>query len=251
MLRRLASRSVKQLNRVLRPVGIKIVRAAQPTRDFREGLEHLKTFGFYPETVIDIGVLSGTPVLYQVFPDSQFFLFEPQVEYEEAIKKFARDYRISYEMIALGQQSGEVEFFAKAGDPGASTSFGEAKNNPMMQKRVVTMRRLDEVLRDDQLGRSCLLKIDVEGYELSVLKGATSLLSRIDAVVMEVRFIRYYEKLPILHEVISWMSEHGYLAHDLLDGGYRPQDGALDLLDIIFLKSSSHTASRISTVYID
>jgi hypothetical protein len=46
------------------------------------------------------------------------------------------------------------------------------------------------------------------------------------------------------------LSERGYLAHDILDGAYRPQDGALDFVDIIFLKGSSRVASQISTVYI-
>jgi FkbM family methyltransferase len=251
MPRKLVSRSVEQLNRVLRLVGIRVVRAAQPTRNFRDGLEHLKSLGFYPETVIDVGVLSGTPALYRVFPKSRFFLFEPQQEYEEAIKKLARVYAVSYEMIALGAKSGDVDFFAKPRDPGASSSFSEARTNPAMQKRVVPMRRLDEVLAIHQLGRACLLKIDVEGYELSVLEGATALLDGVDVIVLEVRFIRYYQELTILHEVIIWMSARGYFAHDLLDGGYRPQDGVLDVLDIVFLKGSSRVGSQISTVYID
>ena len=222
MFGKLASRSVEQLNKVLRLAGIQVVRSNEPTRAFREGLEHLKAFEFYPETVIDVGVLWGTPALYRAFSKSKFFLFEPQAEYEEAIKKLARQYAMSYEMVALGATSGEVEFFAKPKDPGASSAFPEAEANSAFQRRTVLMRRLDEALRADQLGRSCLLKIDVEGYELSVLEGATSLLHAVDVIVLEVRFIRYYQELPILHEVIAWMSERGYFAHDILDGAYRP-----------------------------
>jgi FkbM family methyltransferase len=246
-----ASRSIEQLNKVLRLARIQVVRSNEPTRAFREGLEHLKAFEFYPETVIDVGVLLGTPALYRAFSKSKFFLFEPQAEYEEAIKKLARQYAMSYEMIALGATSGEVEFFAKPKDPGASSAFPEAGANSVFQRRTVLMRRLDEALRADQLGRSCLLKIDVEGYELSVLEGATSLLHAVDVIVLEVRFIRYYQELPILHEVIAWMSERGYFAHDILDGSYRPLDGALDLVDIVFVKGSSRVASQISKVYID
>ena len=249
MFRKLAARSVEQLNKVLRLAGIQVVRSNQPTRAFREGLEHLKVFEFYPETVIDVGVLWGTPALYRAFSKSKFFLFEPQAEYEEAIKKLARRYAMSYEMIALGPTSGEVEFFAKPKDPGASSAFPEAGANSAFQRRVVPMRRLDEVLRADQLGRSCLLKIDVEGYELSVLEGATSLLHAVDVIVLEVRFIRFYQKLPIFHEVIAWMSERDFFAHDILDGAYRPLDGALDHMDIVFVKGSSGVASQISKAY--
>jgi hypothetical protein len=46
------------------------------------------------------------------------------------------------------------------------------------------------------------------------------------------------------------LSDRGYFAHDILDGAYRPQDGALDFVDIIFLKESSRVASQIYKVYI-
>ncbi len=144
-----------------------MVRSNEPTRALGEGREHLKAFESYPETVINVGVLWGTPALYRAFSKGKFFLFEPQAEYEGAIKKLSRQYAMSYEMSALGATPGEGEFFAKPKDPGASIAFPEAGAISAFQRRTVPMRRLDGALRADQLGRSCLLKIDCPNEVIS------------------------------------------------------------------------------------
>lgn len=246
-MRRLLRHAAKSFNQGIRRFGFRIVRTSRATRDYKEGLEHLKTFGFYPDVVIDAGVLTGTPDLYSAFPRSRFILFEPQTEYESCIKSLAQKYNMTYHLVALGPTSGTVKFFAKMNDPGASTAFAEAEANSAMTERTVPMRRMDEILSTQDLGNSCLLKIDVEGFEISVLEGAIGILKHVDVVVLEVRFIRYHSQQPILHEVASWMADHEFLVHDLLDGGYRPQDGALDIIDVIFV--NKQFASRVATTW--
>lgn len=224
-----------------------MISACRPTRDFKVGLEHLKTFNFQPEVVLDVGVLTGTPDLYLAFPRSRLILFEPQLEFEPYIKEFAKRYNISYHMVALGSSSGTTTFLANPSDPGAATALAACDQDTASVPRVVPIRRLDEVLSRQDLGNSCLLKIDVEGFELEVLDGAIDLLPGIDAVILEARFIRYRPNQPIFHEVLSWMAEHGFFVHDLLDGGYRPQDGALDVIDVLFI--SHRLANRVATTW--
>jgi hypothetical protein len=53
------------------------------------------------------------------------------------------------------------------------------------QKFEVPIRRLDTLLAAHRLDRIRLLKIDVEGYELSVLRGLGAALGMIDHIIVE------------------------------------------------------------------
>ena len=54
----------------------------------------LKDNGFNPYTIIDVGVAKGTPDLYDVFPDSFFYLIEPLKEFESDLIKILRTLKL-------------------------------------------------------------------------------------------------------------------------------------------------------------
>lgn len=56
--------------------------------------EHIKSLGFNPKTVIDVGVATGTPPLYEAFPDAYFVLFEPTAEFEPNLHQITQKYNI-------------------------------------------------------------------------------------------------------------------------------------------------------------
>jgi hypothetical protein len=70
----------------------------------------------------------------------------------------------------------------------------------------VPIKRLDACL-SSPLPRPVLLKIDVQGFELEVLKGATDLLPEIDAVYVEASYIELYEGQALHHEIERFLEE--------------------------------------------
>jgi hypothetical protein len=64
-----------------------------------------------------------------------------------------------------------------------------------------------------------LLKVDVEGAELEVLRGAEGLLraSAVRAIYAEARFVRETEGGALLHELAAFLAERGYRLHNLYD----------------------------------
>ena len=72
------------------------------------------------------------------------------------------------------------------------------------------IRRLDDVLHDVALDKPALLKLDVQGFELEVLKGSLETLKRIDYVYLEASFIELYKGQPLATEVITWLADHGF-----------------------------------------
>jgi len=67
----------------------------------------------------------------------------------------------------------------------------------------------DQFVRDLPQPR-VFLKIDTQGYDLEVLKGARQVLPRVEALQVEVSFSPLYEGVPPWYETISWCEAHGF-----------------------------------------
>ena len=106
------------------------------------------------------------------------------------------------------------------------------------------LRTLDSILAADSLPGPDLIKLDVQGYELEVLKGAASALSAAKAVLMEVTVIELYQNNPVLSEVTAFMAERGFRTYDICSLLRRPLDKALCQVDIIFVKEDSELLER-------
>jgi hypothetical protein len=96
---------------------------------------------------------------------------------------------------------------------------------------------------DEDLPRPCLLKIDVQGFELEVLRGAGDGLSRVDEVLVEASFVELYTGQALADEVVQYLAEHGLRLVDVL-GIVRAVDGTALQADLLFRRPTmSHTRS--------
>ena len=97
----------------------------------------------------------------------------------------------------------------------------------------VTVRRLDEVLDGDCLPRPSLLKVDVQGFELQVLRGAEGLLGAFENVYVECGFTELYAGQPNVAEVVCFFRDRGLSPSGVFSPEY---DGAGRCLqaDILF-----------------
>lgn len=89
-------------------------------------------------------------------------------------------------------------------------------------ERAIDVRTLDGFVRDGRIARVDLVKIDVEGAELRVCRGAEETLTRFRPVVVcevEDRHTRKYGHGA--DEVLAWFEGHGYRAHVLRSGELR------------------------------
>jgi hypothetical protein len=105
------------------------------------------------------------------------------------------------------------------------------------------MERLDCLLADKSLGDQVLIKIDVQGYELEVLKGAGDILHQAEVMILEVALIPYNDSAPLFAEVIQFMEDAGYVAYEFC-GGSRRTDLALFQIDVFFVRRDSKLRSK-------
>lgn len=166
-------------------------------------------------TVIDVGAFRGdfARSAKAAWPDANVVCFEPLEQRPAAL---ANEDATWYPVV-LGASEGattihECEFLPSSSVLRMTEAHKEAfPYTREHQSRYVAMRRLDEY-RGVIVGPA-LLKIDTQGYELEVLRGAEDVLPLVAAVVLEVSWEELYEGAPSFEEVDAFLSERGF-RHD-------------------------------------
>lgn len=161
------------------------------------------------EQVIDVGVAKGTDILLNNYSRAKFFLFEPNPIYFDLIEK------------KICTNFDAILFKYGASDNNGMARFKLANLNSSISDNVkddtieVMVRTLDDVLlnnKDFFLDKKTLLKIDTEGHELVVLRGAINLLrlARIDYICLELR-ISGIDNIYNPSEIFVLLNENGFL----------------------------------------
>jgi FkbM family methyltransferase len=122
---------------------------------------------------------------------------------------------------------GQATFHVTQFDPASSLFkpnmelLSQFVNLPPMYETVSTNEvqttRLDDVT---EIGECDYLKIDVQGGELDVLKGAQRLLENAIAIHCEVEFAPVYQDQPLFAEIDMLLQSLGFELIDLVNAGY-------------------------------
>lgn len=189
--------------------------------------------------VIDVGVADGTPDLYARFPDAYLDLFEPHPYYQDHLERtVVRSRQARLHRMGLGSQESTARLYLK-GRTG-STLAGDRGRGHI----DVPVRRLDCVLKAADIRRPSLLKIDTEGYELEVLRGATGIISHIDCIVTELSFSTPHLYRP--HELISHLQTLGFEMDEMLD--FHVGQGRVWCADFVFRRNEPQLALPVQPV---
>ena len=203
-------------------------------------LERLKQNGFSPQSVFDVGAYQGdfAALCFQLWPQTTVTCFEVLPEPANNILLMA-EHQKNLQLVPclLGADIQPMVEFNLAE---TASSVLTEQGHPQTRKGGFPMRTIDDVVEHDLQGRvPDFLKMDVQGYELAVLKGATQSLPSVQVVLAEVNFLEIYEGVPLLAEFISWMHDRGWAAYDICGLIRRPLDRALWQADMIFVPENS------------
>jgi FkbM family methyltransferase len=200
------------------------------------GLTRLAQRGIRPETVIDVGAFEGnwSRMARRIWPASKIIMFEPNAAKLEVISRAARSLNATFFQDLLGATD-ETEVVFNLMESGSSVM---SERSPLARTQETRrLRRIDSAI--PSLEGSTLLKIDAQGYELEILKGAENILPRIEAILLEVAVIEINEGAPLLAEAIVFMKSIGFVACEVLEIHRRPLDLALNQIDILFVREGS------------
>lgn len=198
-----------------------------------------------PFTYIDVGAFDGA--FYDIMASekniSRALLVEPQDEYFKMLSnKYAGQSHVELVQCVLLAEDREVIFHenklaATSSMLPASEELLGSEIDISGKKVTMQSRTLDQVAANynDKIG---LLKIDVQGAELEVLKGGRNILSRTEFAWIEVSFKELYHGSALYSDIVSFMESQGFMMINILPG-FRSKSGELLQADCLFKKRTA------------
>lgn len=232
------------IHKLLAALGLRVTRitanppaAAGSARTLRDPLRQLRRLGFQPATVIDVGVATGTPELYETFPHAYYLLVEPLREFQPALERWLQ--RLSGKAVyaAAAARQGTIEINVHPEHLDGSSLYLE-QMGPEFDgvPRTVPAITLDELVAAEGLSGPFLIKLDVQGAELEVLQGAPHVLAATEVVLLETSLFEFMKQSPQFFDIVSYMKHAGFVVYDIYGGHCRPLDGALGQCDLAFVR---------------
>ena len=202
---------------------------------------HLKGQGFTPATVIDVGVQKGTPELYAVFPESLHVLIEPVKEQEPVMQRICEVLpNAVYVLAAAAARTGTTHLRVSHNAMYSNMTSAEDRGDSASSVRTVPTIALDDLVEKRNFAGPILLKIDVDGQEIDVIQGATRVLKhKVEYVVVESTLFGQ------INDVISAMLKNDFAIYDILEPLYRPLDGALWQVDLVFVRKNGKLREKL------
>lgn len=203
--------------------------------DIRWSLLSLKRFGFYPQQVMDAGAFRGdwARICLDIFPETTLTCVEPQDSVQGDLQALVSSHsNVRYLRTLLGKQAKEGVAFEEIG-PGSHVLI---KGESGIIKPLTT---IDILVEEGICKPPELLKLDVQGYELEILEGYTRYFSACQVIQCELSLLPLTPGTPLLHEMISYLYQRGFVMFDVEELVRDPQDGAVWQIDALFCRTDS------------
>lgn len=161
-------------------------------------------------TLFDVGARDD--VYYITESHTQYHLFEPDPQnfarLEKKIKTVVDDnIDVIPNQFGLGSSNENLPFYDKINTNGNGTFLKGVNQKP---DEVIEVRRLDTYAKEHNISHIDFLKIDVEGFEMEVIKGAGELLHNIDYVQFE--YGGDYKKANLsIRDVLKHLIDYGFM----------------------------------------
>lgn len=207
--------------------------------------EHLDAIRFCaPATLLDVGANKGqfSTAVRMLFPNAIIEAFEPLPSAAERFAAlFAGDPQVRLNRMAIGSAEKDAIFYVTDREdsssllpPGAGqkTAFGVAAVDYI----DVQVRPLEKVIDLATLARPLMLKIDVQGSELDVLRGISAL-DKVDFIYVELSFIELYDGQALFEDVRSYLVERGFILRGVFNQLYTKQFGPTQA-DCLFTRAN-------------
>ena len=209
-------------------------------------LQKLKSFGFEPKNILDIGANKGKWTLEikkKVFPKAEYTLIEA-IDYEELDKLSDKHDNINYKNILLDEIEHFVTWYEKrnTGDSLFKENTGYFDDCKEIKRSATT---LDLVFNKNEVFE--LIKIDCQGAEIPILKGGNILVQKSSVIILEVPFMGEYNiGAPNFYEHINYMENIGYRVFDIVE--LHRVDNILIQIDIIFIKQGHDFENKVDII---
>ncbi len=177
-------------------------------------------------TFIDIGANIGYITAIGagcVGKKGQVHSFEPVPLYFNKLiqlKLINKNYKIYINNFALGERESNAEIYTSRKNPGWNTMIsGWIDPDDLKNKIKIKVKRLDKYLFEKKINNISLIKIDVEGFEIPVLKGMTKFFEEnkdsLPPIILEVIPSTYSLLGNKLEDLENLLKKFSYIAYSI------------------------------------
>ncbi|BAY25579.1 hypothetical protein NIES2100_53850 [Calothrix sp. NIES-2100] len=197
-------------------------------------------------TVIDIGANSGQFALTinTILPKAKIYSFEPLPECFERLQAcMSACKHFTGFNVALGDKPGALTFEKNTFTPSSSflkmtdlhkTVYPHTKNTNNIQVKVDT---LDNIIDSLEINDNILIKLDVQGYEDRVIRGAENTIKRSQILIIETSFEALYEEQPLFGNLYNELIKYGFIYAGAIEQNSHPKTGKILQSDSIFVRN--------------
>ena len=208
-------------------------------------LKKLKSFGFEPINILDIGANKGKWSLLvkkKVFPLANYTLIEA-IDYDE-LSSINNVSNMTSMILLLDEKVDKVIWneMRNTGDSIYKENTSYFDDCKKIERYTTT---LDITFEDNK--SFDLIKIDCQGAEIPILKGGKNTILNTSVIILEMPFMGEYNiGVPNFYEHIKYMDEIGYQVYDIIEM-HRAED-ILIQIDIIFLKKGHIFEKKVNNI---
>jgi FkbM family methyltransferase len=183
------------------------------------------------KTIFDVGANRGETALkyMNIFPVATIHAFEPFPETCVVFNENHKNHKnVILNQVALSSKVGkavlnvntsvDTNSLLQSGKLGA-TSDGSCKTVDQLEIKTNT---LDNYCKQNNIQEIDILKIDVQGFEIEVLKGTLELLTagKIKLIYTESYFVQQYINQPLFYEIAALLLQYDFVLQDIYDPYY-------------------------------
>jgi FkbM family methyltransferase len=201
-------------------------------------VDFLKKY-FIPSSILDIGAHSGEfyKECVKIFPHAYYLLVEGNADCLPVLKEL----NVPYFIGLLGNSAGYSNFYRTKLSTGCiptntGLSMYREKTSYYNEENVIVTQE-PVFLLDSIVNRTFdLIKLDVQGAELDILRGGKNIVQHAKGIMMEVSVVEYNENAPLEEEVLKFMDTIGFTPVETVDVHMHPETHEYIQKDVFFLR---------------
>lgn len=190
-------------------------------KDHVNFLEKLKSeYNFEPKVCYDIGsaVLHWTRHAERIWPGTQVILFDAF----EPAQIFYKTHKYNIGVLS-DEDNKQIKFYQNDFYFGGNSYYKEYNDQVFPESEYINKvsKTLDTLVKEKDFPYPDLIKIDVQGAELDILKGASKILANAKYLIVELQDVHYNQGAPLADTTINYLENIGWklIAKKFSDNG--------------------------------